>query len=348
MTPLIIRADAGGQIGTGHLMRCLALAQSWKSSGGAVVFITNCESDALRERLKSEGFAAVEIEKSYPHPSDLPQTQAVLKNYAGSWCVVDGYHFDAEFCGKIRGNDSRVLIIDDTAHQSFYDADAILNQNINADALHYNCPKDTILLLGTRFALLRNEFAARQNRKRNTPAVARRILITMGGGDFHNQTLKVIRSIEHLEIENLEVKAVVGASNPHFADLQKAVVASSVHIELICGAENMAELMAWADAAVIVAGGTLWEMLFMRVPLVSFAITDFQAGILETLRLRGAIEYAGKTLLSDDTEFRRILIDILESKEKRERMSYTSGQIVDGGGCRRAAAFLKSGTAENV
>ena len=259
---LIFRADAGAKIGSGHLMRSFALAQSWKTAGGNVVFVTNCESANLIGRLKKEDFEVVEIENSYPNSSDIKTTKAVLENYPKGWCAIDGYHFDAEFQGAVRQNGSRVLIIDDTAHLDFYDADAILNQNINADEIKYNSPAETRFLLGTRYALLRREFLEWQNWRRETPETAGKILVTLGGGDFYNQTLKAIRAVERLKIENLKVKAVVGAANPHLAELQNTVKTSPVDIELTFSAGNMAELMAWADLCISAAGSTCWETAF--------------------------------------------------------------------------------------
>lgn len=338
--PLIIRADADSQIGTGHLMRCLALAQSWKQNGGAVVFITNCQNEALRRRLTSESFEVIAVENSYPREADLRTTLEVLRSYPQAWCAVDGYNFDARFHGKIRTGGNRVLAIDDTAHLPFYDADAILNQNINAEDLRYNRSPPAALLLGTRYALLRQEFLDWQDFKRETPEVARKILITMGGGDFYNQTLKAIRAGERLQIENLRVKAVVGASNPHLAELQWAVENSPARIELIFSAENMAELMAWADVCVTAAGSTCWETAFMRLPSVLIVTAENQTGIAGKLGAAnfavnlGWFEQVSEVILTDT------LSGILLDKARRAGMSDIGRETVDGRGARRAVEFL--------
>lgn len=337
---LIIRADANAEIGTGHLMRCFALAQSWKAAGGKVVFITNCKSSNLIERLKNENFEVVEIENSYPHLADWLATQAVLKNYPKAWCAVDGYHFDAKFHGLIRRNGNRVLVVDDTAHLDFYDADAILNQNINADELNYNCPPETQLLLGTQYVMLRQEFLARRDWQREIPEIARKILITMGGGDFHNQTLKAIRAVEQLKVENLQVKAIIGASNPHFAGLQKAVENSSVHIELIVGAENMSELMAWADICVSAAGSTCWETAFMHLPSVLIVTAENQTGIADGLDNRNFAVNLGWFEQVSETDLSKNSSEILLDKKRRREMSEAGREIVNGSGVARLVEFL--------
>jgi len=342
---LIVRADANPRIGSGHLMRSVALAQTWRAqTGGAVVFVTNCEIEALREKLQTEAFEICEIENSYPHAADWTRTREVLEKYPEAWCVVDGYHFDAAFHGKIRKNGSRVLAIDDTAHLDFYDADAILNQNINADGLQYDCAKDTILLFGTSYALLRDEFARRQTWRREIPAVARKILITMGGSDFYNLTLKAIRAVERLAIENLEVRAVVGAGNPHYAELKESADCSPVHISLIQNANNMSELMAWADAGVSAAGSTCWELAFMQLPSVLIVSAENQKGLAEGLGATGFAENLGWFEQVSETDLANGLSGILPDEKRRRKMSEIGRDIVDGHGARRVAEFLNRRT----
>ena len=89
---LLIRADANTRIGTGHLMRCLALAQAWKDSDGGVIFITDCESAGLLQRLSDEGFQIVTLDRSYPDPGDWEATSQVLAAHPNAWVVLDGSH----------------------------------------------------------------------------------------------------------------------------------------------------------------------------------------------------------------------------------------------------------------
>ncbi len=337
---LIVRADANSRIGSGHLMRSMALAQSWRAhTGGTVIFVTNCETDALREKLKTKG-RIFEIENSYPHAADWTKTREVLENYRKSWCVVDGYNFDAGFHGKIRENGNRVLVIDDTAHLDFYDADAVLNQNINAADLQYNHAQNTALLLGTQYALLRDEFTAWKTWRRETFQVARKILITMGGSDFYNLTLKAIRAVEQLAIENLEVKAVVGASNPHYAELVKSARHSSVQINLIKNADNMSELMAWADVSVSAAGSTCWELAFMQLPSILIVSAENQIGLARGLGETGFAENLGWFEQVSETNLASSLNDVLLDEKRRRKMSETGRGIVDGRGAERVAEFL--------
>ena len=129
---LLIRTDANSHIGTGHLMRCLALAQAWQSQGGEAVFVTECNSEGLLRRLSEEGFQVISIERPHPDPADWWLTSKVLAVYPGAWVVLDGYHFDSSYQLHIKEAEHPLLVIDDKAHLDHYYADVVLNQNIHA------------------------------------------------------------------------------------------------------------------------------------------------------------------------------------------------------------------------
>ena len=155
-------------MGSGHVMRCVALAQAWKKQGGKVTFISLCDSESLRNRITDEGFELVLIKESYPDPADFEITLSTINNSNSnnSWVVLDGYHFDADYQQSIKNNGNPLVVIDDIGHLDNYVADIILNQNINAEDLNYSCETETKLLLGTNFVLLRDEFLTYNNLER--------------------------------------------------------------------------------------------------------------------------------------------------------------------------------------
>jgi UDP-2,4-diacetamido-2,4,6-trideoxy-beta-L-altropyranose hydrolase len=347
---LVIRADAGAATGTGHLMRCLALAQHWRTEGGDVTFISRCESNALRRRIESAGAGFVPLEESHPAASDLAATVATLERVAAArpaWLITDGYNLDAAYHGAVRARGHRVLVVDDTAHLERYDADVVVNPNINAERLTYVCGADTTLLLGRRYALLREEFTRHRPVRREFPGVARRVLVTMGGSDPGNFTLKVIRALREVGVEGLEARAVVGPANPHREALARAVEGSGCDIRLIpSAADDMAALMEWAEVAVSAAGGTCWELSLMGTPTVLVTIADNQVGIAEGMAEASAAVSLGcadgVAVGTIAENLRTLLLDPV----LRRSLSGKALALVDGEGVRRVFSHLRGrGTA---
>lgn len=339
---LIIRADASTQIGTGHLMRCLALAQAWKDARGQVVFITACQNEGLLQRLREEKFDVHVLGHPYPDSSDWDYTKNILAACPSAWVVLDGYHFDEVYQQRFKEAGHRLLVIDDMAHLKHYYADIVLNQNLHAEQLHYPCEPYTRLLLGTRYVLLRREFLGWKDWKREIPEIARRVLVTLGGGDPENYTLKVIQALQKVDVSGLEATVVIGATNRHEDKLEKAVRKSSIPIRLVRNAENMPELMAWADVAVSAAGSTVWELMFMGVPAILVSVADNQKQIAESAETAAvAIHVNPKSAGWTKKIAEELQMSALDAKV-RSTFSYEGRSLVDGVGRTRIVQSIQA------
>jgi len=323
-------------------MRCLALAQAWQDRGGQVTFIAACDSAVLRNRLKQEVFSLIPVDRSHPEPGDWDTTSRVLRNHPGAWVVLDGYHFDPSFHLKIKDAGHPLLLIDDTAHLDWYHADIILNQNLHAQKLRYRCEHHSQLLLGTKYVLLRKEFSAWRDWKREIPGAARKLLVTMGGGDPDNVTLKVIRALDRLDLGGLEAAVVVGPTNPHFRDLETAARVSRHSVRLVRNVANMPELMAWADMAVSAAGSTCWELAFMGVPTLLVWVAANQRQVADSFVGAGAAIGLGPATTLAVEELAEKLTRFTGDPRGRALVVRRGQALVDGGGATRVVDALRS------
>ncbi len=339
---LLIRADASVHIGTGHVMRCLALAQAWMQQGGHAIALMTETSPSLEFRLNSESIQVLHLKSDAGSQEDALETVQAAQQVGATWAIVDGYQFSAEYQRILKENGLQLLVLDDYGHAKHYWADIVLNQNISADiSLYSNREPYTQLLLGPRFALLRQEFWDWQGWQRQTPAIARKILVTLGGSDPDNVTLKVIQALKQVQIDDLQVVVVVGASNPHFEVLKEAVQSSRHSIRLEQNVTNMPEFMAWADIAIAGGGSTCWELAFMGLPNLTLILAENQRAISEKLNQAGIVQTLGWSMrLTADTIAQQI-IKILLSEEIRTGMTQRGQALVDGQGCDRVLMILK-------
>lgn len=333
---LVIRADADPKMGTGHVMRCLAWGQAWKDAGGKVVFITACANGQVLQHVYPEGFTVHRLERPYPDDGDWEVTNAILADHPGAWLVLDGYHFDSDYQRLVKKAGYRLMVIDDMAHPPHYYGDIVLNQNIHAKSLCYSCEPYTKLLLGTQYVLLRREFLKWQGWKREIPEIARRVLVTLGGSDPENVTLKVVQALQHLKIDGLEAVIVSGACGPHYAELQSAVRPSKLPMRLESNVTNMPDLMAWADVAVSAGGSTCWEMAFMGLPSLALVLAANQRPIVERLDTVGVAVNLGWYETLVPAEITQELTRLLVAAEMRAEMARKGQGLVDGEGDRRA------------
>jgi UDP-2,4-diacetamido-2,4,6-trideoxy-beta-L-altropyranose hydrolase len=333
---LVFRADASPQIGIGHVMRCLALAQAWNSQSGKTTFVMTGQSSALEARLRSEEINIVYLSAKAASNEDAQQTANIAQKLAVSWAVVDGYHFGSEYQKRLKSYGLNVLLVDDYGHSEHYYADFILNQNISANAdLYINRESYTHLLLGTKYTLLRQEFLLWRDWRREIAPIASKILITLGGSDPDNVTLKVIQALERLNRNNLEVIVVIGGSNPHYQVLQKEIADSSLAISLQRNVSNMPELMAWADLTIAAGGSTNWELAFMGLPSLVITIADNQKAIAAELNRQGVILNLGWHQDLTLEHISMALQKMISDRPKRQIMSKKGRELIDGIGSKR-------------
>jgi UDP-2,4-diacetamido-2,4,6-trideoxy-beta-L-altropyranose hydrolase len=338
---LLIRADASPAMGTGHVMRCLALAQAWQEAGGQVVFAMAESTEAVRGRLESELCTVAPIASSPASGSDIQQTVAIAQDRNCEWIVVDGYQFSGDYQRGLKASGAKVLFLDDYGHARDYSADIVLNQSVAAASSFYsNRSKNTRLVLGPRYALVRREFAPWRDWRRTIPPVCRRLLVTMGGSDEHNVTATAVQALCLMGAEGLETVLLVGGSNPHVNDLQHQVAHSGLKIEFRTNVCNVGEFMAEADVAISAAGSTCWELCLLALPSLLVDIADNQTAVAREMHKRECAIHIGDRTVKPQA-LAQALHSLLSDVEHRRLLSENSRALVDGRGAARVVSILR-------
>jgi len=338
---LLIRADASTQIGSGHVMRCLALAQAWQDQGGSVAFVADVP-ETLHTRLGAEGMTVYALSAAAGSDADAHQLSDLARQINTRHVVVDGYQFGADYQRWLKGAGLRLLVLDDNGEAQHYHADLVLNQNIHASETFYVSRESyTRLLLGTRYALLRREFWSWRGWQRDIPDVARKVLVTMGGSDPDNVTLTVLRALEQVQLSNLHVKVVVGGSNPHYEMLQTTARHSLHRVELARDVNDMPARMAWADVAVSAGGSTCWELAFLGLPGAIIILTENQRAASEHLAAQNAAVNLGWHTDLDAVSIAARLTALMIGADQRRAMSAQCRELVDSHGGERVVKALR-------
>lgn len=342
---LLFRVDGGASIGTGHVMRCLALAQAWRDRSGTARFVTAHPLGALEDRLRSEGCGIHYPEVAPGSVADALWTAAAARQSGASWIVADGYHFGRDYQQAIKDSGLFLLFVDDYGHGGSYSADLVLNQNLYArEDLYHDRARSTRLLLGTKYALLRREFLKWREWQREHPQIARRILVTLGGADAANVTEKVLHVLKQLSDIDLEIKIVAGAANTHLSSLRETAARASARIEVLSSVSDVPELMAWADLAISAGGTTCWEISFMGLPACILVLADNQLPVARALDENGAAMNIDRWDSESEERFLSAVGNLIYNRARRREMGRIGRSIVDGQGARRVAECLREQT----
>ncbi len=270
-----IRADANGKIASGHIMRCIAIAEQIENSGESVIFITADHfPDAL---LDEKGFRHICLNSDWRDKfSETEALSACIRDWNINILLIDSYEVTRAYMEALH-RQVKIAYIDDL-YMFEYSADMVINYAIDADQMSYAGYNGSVqFLLGSRYTPLRKEF--RDNRIQSSHEV-KNVMITTGGSDTYHMTLKLASEIiKRNSCKDLCFHIVAGGffAPQDITDLE-AICSEHQNIVLHKNVKNMAEIMNQCELAVSAGGTTLAELCACGIPVICFAIADNQLG----------------------------------------------------------------------
>lgn len=352
---IALRTDASLQIGTGHVMRCLTLADALREYGAECTFICRPHPGHLLELIAQRGHLAVAL----PAPStgsaqtpavpahaawlgtdwetDAQDTRQALGDKVWDWLVVDHYALERSWEQVVRPVCQRLMAIDDLADRP-HDCDLLLDQNLGRTAEDYLglLNPHTITLIGPRYALLRPEFAKlrAQSLARRAEPQLKHLLITMGGVDKDNATGRVLDALKDCPLPpGLHVTVVMGPHAPWLRQVVAQAAAMPCLTHVLVGVNNMAQLMADSDLAIGAAGCTAWERCALGLPSLVLVLAENQKACSTALQTsEAAIAMQGSAdiqwFFSNSIRSDRRLFQL-------QQLSSAAAKVTDGNGVSR-------------
>jgi len=314
---LLVRVDANSSIGSGHVMRCIAFAQQWQLLGGTVHFVMCLDAGELFKRVEKEGVYVHKTQQPASGINDIQTTLSIGKNIKADWIVLDGYHFTTQFQQEIKRANFKLIIIDDNSEHEHYYSDIVLNPNIYGVRHFYPYGKIepyTQLLFGPQFVMLRKEFKNYAGRQKETITKRSNILITMGGGDHDNATLFVLKAINSLKCDDLNITLIIGPNNPNLESLRSYSQKMSSKLRLLYNVENMPALLDWAHLVISATGSSCYEFNFMRVPFINIIIAENQVNLAKKAHLLGGNSIGWHNNITID-KLKESILSILDNNQ---------------------------------
>lgn len=334
---IFIRADASVNIGTGHIMRCLTLADELRPHGVAISFLCREEPGNLIHFIETKGYRVYCLPARIDRESERSLVQNILREQPvfPDWLVVDHYGLDRSYESPLRKFVKHIMVIDDRANRS-HDCDLLLDQNYRLNYARYQglIPDDSVQLLGPEYVLLRSQFReARELLHRGNDGV-KRLLVSMGGSDPNNETSKVLRAIQKLKTPDIATDVVIGASNPHRDDIEvlvSQIPQATCHFQV----KNMAALMAAADIGIGAGGTTTWERCCLGLPSIVITLSEDQRDIATSLDKNGVVINLGWYETVTENMIKEAIEALIRDTNRRERLCVRGKNLIDGRGITR-------------
>lgn len=368
---IYIRTDGNSKIATGHLVRCLCIAQALESLKKSVCFlVSDKDSFSLLKDLAESVFCGYkfsfdvkiletakydDLNLEIDELSNLLKSDASLltgqetfqaKNSSSGKPIlfVDSYFVTESYFSSLKPF-AKVAYMDDL--RAFdYPVDLVINYDVIPPAreqeykLSYT--KADTSLLGAKYTPLRSQF---QNQEVSLRGQIKNILITTGGSDPYDFTPALSDYLLSLEL-NMEIHVVIGRLFNNLETLEElSEQYSSLHLHY--NVSDMAALMKQCDYAVSAAGTTLYELCALGIPAISISMADNQIPMAETFADVDAVPYAGDLRTHTEPEMNAILqrisdhlISLCEDSSKRHMQHQKMRQLVNGNGAIKIAEVL--------
>lgn len=353
---IVFRVDASIEMGTGHVMRCLTLADALKEQGAECHFICREHLGHLNALITERGHIVYSLPyieqhkqrehsktEELAHATWLGATQAedldacipLLKSLQPDWLIVDHYAIDERWHQELRPYCQKIMVIDDLADRQ-HDCDLLLDQTFGRSSEDYLplVPHDCQVLCGAQYALLRPEFAQWRDYslKRRNQGQLEHLLINLGGVDKDNITTEILQALAKTSLpENCRITVVMGATAPWIEKVQQQAQQLPWPTDVKVGVNNMAELMANSDLAIGAAGATSWERCCLGLPTIMIVLAPNQMLIASELQSAGAALFIEQEDIKE-RNLSKTLADLRTSLVKMKSISNLSAVIADGSG----------------
>ncbi|MFN0031726.1 MAG: UDP-2,4-diacetamido-2,4,6-trideoxy-beta-L-altropyranose hydrolase [Flavobacteriales bacterium] len=297
MKQIVIRCDGGTQIGMGHVVRCMALADML-SPQFEVSLVMQQTDDTIVHWLQRAGYVVQFIARTDDFISDSANLLALL--HEPTIIVLDGYHFDTAYQQAIKNEHHQLVAIDDL-HAWHQVADVVINHADGVSESSYSKEFYTKLLLGLRYVLLRQEFLhlTISHQHRNT---IEKFFISMGASDVHNNTMRFANAL--LALDNVkQIHLMVSNVNPKLPEIKSLAEQHTklVHLHADIDAAQLVRLLAQVDLVICPASSISLEACAVGVGLAVGHTADNQQGNLNGLIKAGvATNFGNMNELSEE------------------------------------------------
>lgn len=219
MTGLWIRVEGNSTIGSGHLVRCLALYENLPQPFRCTLIISSASETAARHLFAGTDADFFVLADAITIEEETDQLSRIVPH--GDTLVIDGYQFDYNYQSKLKPLFRKLIYIDDLVTRPIC-ADVVINYTEGIDAALFSVDPGTQLCLGFRYLLLRKPFFTLAKSRGSFQQDANHVFVSFGGADPGNYTIAVLEALKQLPgIASSSVHVVTGVSYQRTEELNQ-------------------------------------------------------------------------------------------------------------------------------
>ena len=349
MKGVAFRADGNKNIGMGHIMRCISLANEFRKSGVKVYFFSKFQAGI--QRIQEEKFEVIELTNNreeqsegvnYGEVSELKQevTEMLEFNLPTEIDIlfIDSYNVSAEYFDALKQTFKKLAYVDDV-NKFIYPVDLLLNCNIIGEYMIYEkYSEGEVILLGTKYNLLREEFKGQP--KKEIKKQVEKIMVTAGGSDPYDLSSKMVNMLlKDGELGKLQIHVVIAPAFKNVQQLEE-IARKNANVLLHENVKSMSELMKNSDIAIAAGGSTLNELCACGTPALGYTVSYVHEDTVNKLAEQGYIGNLGWYNKFNQQDFCNNIKGLCNNYQARKEMSGKMQKLIDGLGAKRVTEVV--------
>lgn len=351
----VFRVDSSDKMGSGHVMRCLMLANSLLDEGHYVKFLCREHNGNIYDILQNPLLNFTLLKNTNLNYSnkddnswlgvnqeeDAIQTIKSLDGEVYDWLIIDHYFLDFNWERKLKKYVKKILVIDDLANRT-HECNILVDSNYvdNFHKRYQNKTNSTCLkLLGPDYCFISKEFHKFRNSPRKRSNIVDRVLIYFGGVDQYNLTEKCLKIFSGNNLKHIKLDIVVGGMNKNHKNI-KIITSKRDSTYIHRSLPNLANLMNSADLSIGAGGVTTWERMFLGLPSIIITIAENQIAGAEELSKNNYITYLGHYNELSPDQLKNSIIKKIEDRDNLFLESHSAENLVDGNGLSRIMSHI--------
>ena len=353
---VLFRVDGSTQLGVGHIMRCVALAQELEKIGIKSVFICRNYSKKTTSLINNYGYQVKLLPKDETVGRQVDLTLTTATYFGARLVIVDLSQRETrarwkdykQYLQALKQAGKIVLMIDGfgkeaMSAQTRFPVDIVVAPYWGAEKIIYKLSKKSLLLAGAKYFIFRQEFVRLAKKPKKITQGARDILVILGGGNMFELMKKVAVALTKIQKEKLNLTFLQGFGGKRIELKKVDLILQNFKgkYALLETTKSISRLMVKSDVAIISNGTIKYELAVTGTPGVAFAVNSFKKSLLDDFQSAGSLMHLGLAKNVPEKSITTAVEKLLANRVLRQQMANKGQCLVDGYGGKRVAGKIK-------
>jgi spore coat polysaccharide biosynthesis predicted glycosyltransferase SpsG len=340
---IVIRCDAGRNVGFGHVVRCLALAKRLSGDAPVEALFAMQRDEIGNQYVRDHGFSVQELH--IEHATDQSEDdwlEKVLMNNEAECLVLDvRTPLTKSALVRARRKGLLVVTVDDLSARSSAADQVYLPPIPQVKRMTWEGFTGKRFIGWDWILMPERVMTHRAQAVLSREPKTLRLVVSMGGSDPAELTLRIVEILKTMSID-IELSVLIGPAYRAVDELESLVQSLPWPTHIFVNPPNFLEILGSASLVIGSFGATAYEVAALGVPSLYLCLSADHAESASALQDAGCAISLGIHHQLKNCEIRDAISRLIDSCDMRQKMRTNALSKIDGKGCQRISHNILS------